>query len=79
MLRFMGSQRVGHDWATEQELYKYIYVYMHTYIYVYVFFPVTNELYHLLTMVHLVYVNNRNQDAVKIGEIIFMVEHTEFY
>jgi len=30
VLQPMGSQTVGHDWATEQPLY--IYIYMHTYI-----------------------------------------------
>ena len=43
------------------------------------FFPATNELYHFLTVVHLIYVNNRYKDAINIAEIIFMVEHTEFH
>ena len=66
MLQSMGLQRVGNDWATEQN-YINIYMYIHTNIYAYVFFPATNELYHFLTVVHLVYVNNRYQDAVNIA------------
>ena len=29
MLQSMGSQRVGHDWATEQQLYIYTYVWVY--------------------------------------------------
>ena len=30
VLWFMGSQRVGHDWVTELNIYIYIYIYTHT-------------------------------------------------
>ena len=31
-MRFMGSQRVRHDWMTELNIYIYIYIYIHTHI-----------------------------------------------
>ena len=44
MLQSMVSQRVGHNWATEQQwhiyaylsIYIYIYIYTHTYLSIYV-------------------------------------------
>ena len=30
VLQSMGSQRVGYDWATEQQQHTYIYIYIHT-------------------------------------------------
>ena len=43
VLRFMGSQRVGHEWATHliwsdlMYIYMYIYVYIHVCVYMYIY------------------------------------------
>ena len=49
VLRFMGSQRIGHNWATELNsffIYVCVYIYVYVYIYIYICLNGVKNEYH---------------------------------